>query len=342
MPRKQMRLQEIVVTTIMGWFLLFLVFLPHDVMALELVIGMPLFEQSKEYTLLVEETRRIADQTNGVINISIYSLADKKAEFGPKVLDKSLDGCLALEYDFETLGLGPDAYVYGFPFLFQSFEQMKLLRQELDDHILEAISQGPTTALGFVNFGFTYLVLGPDISLARPEQWSGLKIWVPEIVSVSTDLDMVGFQKVTADAKMVLAGLEDSSIEAVIAPLPVVIMKRWHTRIATVFGYPLAYTSGIWVFNDSVVNSLAEQEYELLKSSLQQLGQLLGSTFESREQSAKKVFARYGIESTNPTDEMTKQLKSWSREYYKNLPEKSKPSPYVVTKLQELTDGTVQ
>ncbi len=283
---------------------------PETGVALDFRIGLPFPENIREYQLMVDEAKRISIETDGEINFIFSFLTDRKKTFGEDVRDGILDGCLALESDFRALTDSSAPFVYGLPFLFTSREDVEKVRRKLDDQLLEEMGKGSVTPFSFVDFGYSYLVSTKPVDTVQ--QVEEIVVWAPPVDSVVTaGVKAAGFSFSVAGGKEVLNGLKEGLIDAVVAPLPLIIMKRWHTRLKHVLIWPVAYSYGIWVVSDTTLKKLSAPEKAALQNAFQALGEKLEKAIEKRNKSAEKVMKRYKANFVVPSAALALQWKRY-------------------------------
>lgn len=300
------------------WVLIFVFCLfvvsPKSGMAVNVRIGVPVPEKTKEYKLLQERAERIRLESDGGITIELSFMKDERSRFGEMVAAQELDGCLALETDFTALNLGPQSLAYSLPFLFTSRQQAVSVRAKLDTILLENMGGEMVEALGFVDFGFMYLASSKKLSTR--EDWTKQVFWLPEAESIvirglkSTELQFRQFE-----VKRVLNDLKSGRVDGVLGPLPLMIMKRWHTALKTVYASPVAYSYGIWTVDKQFFSKLTGEKQHDLAAALNSLGAELERAFSQRTNNAQKVLQRYGIEFVEPDHEVVKQQRAWLQQW---------------------------
>jgi TRAP-type C4-dicarboxylate transport system substrate-binding protein len=318
------------------WIVMLFLFIiiPKAACALDLLMGVPIPENTREYQTLTEAAKRIPDATDDTIHL-VFSSPDRgKPGLAKKVMDKTLHGGLALGNDFKDLKLGPNAFIYALPFTFVSSRQVNRVRQGLDDDILSDLSKGPYEALGIVDFGFIYMMSSKPLS--TPGDWLSRKIWIPEKGSFITGLESLGLKTFPIASNEVLTQLNNGTVDALIAPLSGAILKRWHTRIRTVFDSPFAYTYGIWILSDDVFDKLSDNEQKALKEQIPALCSGLSAVFWERSQKARQVLTRYRITFVEPIPDMQNQWARWADEFRENLGDNDKPAGAINDKFQKL------
>ncbi len=306
--------------------------------AAEIHLGVPIPEKTREHQLLIDQVTRIKAQTQGRIDLRLHFSQEGQAGVGKMVKKGQLDGCLAIETDFSKLGLGEESLVYALPFLFRDSDDVAILRAQLDVPLLENMSNDTVTAVGFVDLGFLYFAASSK-DLATAENWPEQRFWLPLSDGFagrrlrSTQLQLSNFE-----FKRVLDALKNDEVQVVLAPLPLIIMKRWHTRLRCVYSTPIVYSYGIWTVNKSLVDGLDSADSKALYACLQELGRTLEKAVHQRYESSLKVLERYNITFINPSPALSAQHYSWLQSWLPTVQQELNLSARVMQYLTSYVD----
>ncbi len=290
------------------------ILLPQNSLAVDIRIGVPVPEKTKEYQLMLDQVDRIRTESEGKINIELHFMKDQQSRFGERVVTGELDGCLAIETDFASLGLGPESLAYSLPFAFPSREKVIEVRTGLDEMLLKNMSNNDVEAIDFVDFGFMYFGSSKDLSTL--DEWKQQVFWLPDADSAAIrELKSTGLQFRQLEVKKVLNDLKSAQVDGVLAPLPLLIMKRWHTCLKYIYRVPVAYSYGIWTLHNQFLAALSVEEKNEVSARLKELGNTLENAFQQRTDNAEKVLQRYGIQFIEPVAEITAQEQLWLKQW---------------------------
>ncbi len=296
-------------------------------------MGVPFPEDTRELKIVGEAVTSIASATNGQVKLALSSLPPNQTGTGlaKKIFDGELDGGLVMGNDIASLH--PDALVYAIPFTFKSYEQVDYVRRHLDAGILQKLSAGPYEALGVVEGGFAYVMSSQAVASA--DDWRKRKIWVPAEGEFSECLVRLGLKAVVLPLGGVRTGLGDGTVDTVIAPAPVAILQRWHTKIKKVFDVPFLYTYGIWIVRDDALNKLPADEQKIVRESLSRSCRELSTAIRERNDEGRDVLVSWGHEFVAPDAAMQKQWEQWAEEVWQHLGKEHKPTAEVEDELRE-------
>ncbi len=287
------------------WFLF--LFSLNRLTAEELRIGTILPEKTKEWGLCKDAFDAFAGSTEGRLNISLVTFDSRTGGVARAVLEGRLDGGLIMGLDlFE---FSRDASVYAFPFTFTSAEQAGFVRQKMDNYILKSINSGLCEAVGFVDGGFSYAVSSNPLS--SPGEWLKRTIWVPDMGDTYVLFPDVGLTVKKLPVNEVRKGFKSDSIDTVVAPLPLVIIRRWHTSTAHVFDAPVMFNYGIWVLRKDIMEKLdGDTRGDLIKKTGILADELSGAIRE-RNDEARRVLESWQHRFEPMESGMRAQWKAW-------------------------------
>ncbi|PIE64664.1 MAG: hypothetical protein CSA26_07195 [Desulfobacterales bacterium] len=322
-----------------GLVLLSCIFLPLlESRAAEIRLGVPVPEKSRECQLLRDQAERIKTQTQGRIDILLRFMKEDQMMAGEMVKNGELDGCLAIEPDFPFLGLGQQSRVYAIPFLFSGSDDVEALRSTLDPLLLESMDNDDVKAVDFVDLGFMYFCSAN--SLATSDEWKNQLFWLPAADLLVTRLLKATELRFSNIAfKRVLNSLENGEIQGVLSPLPLVIMKRWHTRLKFVYRSPVVYSYGIWAIDRRLIDRFDTAEREAFSTALRELGKTLEKAGQQRYESSVKVLDRYGIVFIEPTSALSARWQEWLQGWLPEVQQELNLSVPVMRRLTEYIES---
>ena len=110
-----------------------------------------------------------------------------------------------------------DAVLYGMPMLFNNMEEVRFVRDHMDDKLSALLEQAGYVNFGFASGGFAHIMSNRPI--ANLEDMQGLKVWVPDGDRISYDaVKALGVSPVTMPLTDVLTGLQTELIVTIMGP----------------------------------------------------------------------------------------------------------------------------
>jgi TRAP-type C4-dicarboxylate transport system substrate-binding protein len=302
---------------------------PAGAVAGELRIGLPLPADSREWKIASGLLEDLDPPAPGTLTVHLLSHREIGSDTETEIRSGALDGGLVADRDFDSFGLGPDAWAYAVPFTFASLEEVDRVRARLDGPILRRIGGEAFEALAFLELGLTYALSTRELD--DPDSWPALKIWTPaergaaRILKAS--LSILGLEAVALPGKAVRNGLQEGVVDTVIAPPAVAVFKRWHRDIDTVLDMPFSYAYGILVVRADSMGRLSPAEQEAVRRAFARLGRQFTVAARDRGQYAWNVLRRWEKRIVKPNGAMLDRSSVWAARLRRELDAAHRPSP---------------
>lgn len=248
----------------------------------------------------------IADKTDGRVTLKFYGGGTQGTE--DKVLQKikigQLHGGTFSPTDFMKQYSAIN--VYGLPFVFASWEEMRYVRDRMDP-ILEAGFDD----LGFVTFGFvgSFSVVLSNVPIENYADMKGKKVWLPQGDTVSYEaMRRLQLSPVAVPVTDVLTGLQTGLLDIAAIPPEVGVALQWHTRVKYVTDMPVAYAMTFLAINSRTFNKLSDADQAVLRDVLGKVYAKLDAKAESESQNAMSALEKFGIAAVEPEDGQFEEL----------------------------------
>lgn len=217
------------------------------------------------------ETRKaaaeIAQKTGSRVKLQLYpggAMGDEQA-----VLRKIRIG--QLHGSAMTVGalaeIYPDVQIYSLPLLFESYEEVDVVRRSMDARVLEALKGKGHVSFGFIEGGFAYLM-----SKSRVERISdvkGLKAWLREGDEIGQAVvEEAGLSPIPLPLTDVLTGLQTGLVDTVAGPPVGAVTLQWFTKVGYLTDIPLIYTYGTIVVSERALRRLSPEDRAVVEQAL--------------------------------------------------------------------------
>lgn len=250
--------------------------------------------------------KSIAEKTDGRVTLKFYGGGTQGTE--DKVLQKikigQLHGGTFSPTDFMKQYSAIN--VYGLPFVFESWDEMRYVRERMDP-ILEAGFDD----LGFVTFGFvgSFSVVLSNVPIANYSDMKGKKVWLPQGDTVSYEaMRRLQLSPVAVPVTDVLTGLQTGLLDIAAIPPEVGVALQWHTRVKHVTDMPVAYAMTFLAISSRMFNKLSAEDQAVLHDVLGDVYARLDGKAESESQNAMRALEKFGIEAVEPEDGQFEEL----------------------------------
>ena len=214
-------------------------------------------ENSQWMREMRDATLTIKTRTEGRVTMKLYGggvMGNEK-----KVLRKIRIGQLQ-GGAFTANGIAevyPDIVIYGLPMLFESQDEVDIVRQRMDKDLLQGLRQAGFVGFGFAGGGFARILANRPV--ARLADLHGQKVWVPEGDRVSYEaMQSLQLSPVVLPITDVLTGLQTGLLDIIAAPPVAVVALQWQTRVKYLTSMPLMYTMGLVAIDEKTLSVSAK------------------------------------------------------------------------------------
>jgi TRAP-type C4-dicarboxylate transport system substrate-binding protein len=206
----------------------------------------------KEFRAGAEEIRQ---KTNGRVAMKFYAGGVQGTE--SKVLRKiqigQLHGGTFSPTDFQKQF--PDLNIYGLPFVFESDDEVRYVRERMDSAMMRGIEDTGFVTFGFAGAGFAIILSNQPVR--SHADLMGKKVWLPEGDLISYEaMKAVQLSPVALPLTDVLTGLQTGLVDIVAIPPVVALALQWHTKVKYVTRTPVLYVMGFLAIQDKTFKRL--------------------------------------------------------------------------------------
>lgn len=242
----------------------------------------------------------IKERTEGRVNLKFYGGGVQGAS--PKVLQKikigQLHGGVFAPTDFmKTYG---DVNLYGLPLVFQSWEEMRYVRQQMDASLAAGFED-----LNFVTFGFvgSFAMILSNEPVRRQSDLRGKKIWLPEGDLITFEaLKALNLSPVSLPVTDVLTGLQTGLLDLAAIPPEVAVALQWHTRIKYFTDMPLLYAMSFLAIDKRSMDALQPEDRAVMIEVLTDTYSRMDARSSSESLDAVEALVGMGINRVKPDD----------------------------------------
>jgi TRAP-type C4-dicarboxylate transport system substrate-binding protein len=195
-----------------------------------------------------------------------------------------------------------DAEIYGLPMLFRDYDEVRYVRERLDERLMERMREAGYESFGFAGGGFAYLV--SSTAIADREDMRGLKVWIPEGSRVARDASRaLGIAPVTLPATDVLTGLQTELIDTVMGPPVGIIVMQWHTAMTHVTELPIAYSYAMLLIDRRVFGKLSDEDQAVVTEVMRGVYEGFDRRGEAEDREAHQALLDDGLASVTVSSE---------------------------------------
>lgn len=256
-----------------------------------------------ENTQLMKEFRAGADEirqrTNGRVDMKFYAGGVQGTE--SKVLRKiqigQLHGGTFSPTDFQKQF--PDLNIYGLPFVFESDDEVRYVRERMDSVMMRGIGD-----VGFVTFGFAgagFAIILSNEPVRSHADLKGKKVWLPEGDLISYEaMKAVQLSPVALPLTDVLTGLQTGLVDIVAIPPVVALALQWHTKVKYVTRTPVLYVMGFLAIQNKAFERLDVADRNVVAEVMSGIYARIDAASEKESVAATQALINVGLREVVP------------------------------------------
>jgi len=206
--------------------------------------------------------------------------------------------------------------LYGLPFVFQSWDEMRYVRDKMDAELESGFAD-----LNFVTFGFagSFSVVLSNQPISRYDDMKGKKVWLPQGDFVSYEaMRRLQLSPVSLPLTDVLTGLQTGLLDIVAIPPEVAVALQWHTRVKYVTDMPVAFAMSFLAIGKRVFDRLSAEDQAVVSEVLSNVYKDIDSKAPAESRNAMQALVSIGVKTVEPEagqfDELQKIMSDFNRE----------------------------
>jgi TRAP-type C4-dicarboxylate transport system substrate-binding protein len=240
----------------------------------------------------------IESRTDGRVRLKFYGGGTQGTE--DKILQKikigQLHGGTFAPTDFmKQYGA---VNVYGLPFVFSSWDEMRYVREQMDTELEEGFKK-----LNFVTFGFvgSFSMVLSNEPISTYEDMKGKRVWLPQGDEISYEaMKRLQLSPVALPVTDVLTGLQTGLLDIAAIPPEVAVALQWHTRVRYFTDMPILYAMSFLAINKRILDKLSDQDRAVVDEELRKVYIRINANAEADSQNAVEALEKNGIQRVEP------------------------------------------
>jgi TRAP-type C4-dicarboxylate transport system substrate-binding protein len=244
--------------------------------------------------------KTIKERTDGRVNLKFYGGGVQGAS--PKVLQKIKIGQLhgGVFAPNEFIKLYSDINLYGLPFAFESWEEMRYVREQMDTDLAAGFEQ-----LNFVTYGFvgSFAMILSNEPVRNQADLRGKKVWLPEGDLITFEaLKALNLSPVSLPVTDVLTGLQTGLLDMAAIPPEVAVALQWHTRVKYFTDMPLLYAMSFLAIDKRAIDKLSADDQAVLTEVLSETYARMDARMSIDSHDATQALVDIGIKKIDPDE----------------------------------------
>jgi len=206
--------------------------------------------------------------------------------------------------------------LYGLPFVFESWEEMRYVRDRMDEKL-----QAGFEDLNFVTFGIagSFSMVMSKEPIRSHKDMKGKKVWLPQGDFVSFEaMRRLQLSPQPQPLTDVLTGLQTGLIDIIAIPPEVAVALQWHTRVKYVTNMPVAYGISFLAISKRIFDRLSADDQAVVREVLSAVYAKIDRSAPEESENAIRALETIGIQQVEPAPgqfaELQKTMSEFNRE----------------------------
>jgi TRAP-type C4-dicarboxylate transport system substrate-binding protein len=216
----------------------------------------------------------------------------------------------------------PDIQIYGQPLVFNSWEEIKFVRQHMDEKLRALIEESGYVNFGIAGGGFAYIMSNRPVR--NQNDMTGMKIWIPEgDIATYESSKALGIAPVTLPVTAVLTGLQTELVDTVMGPAVGAIVLQWHTAVKYITDLPIAYVYAMLVIDAKAFNLISVEDQLVVRKVMEDVYKVFDQEGTTKDKEAFQALLDDGLElvpvEASEAQEWTRRVSDSNRQIAKDI-----------------------
>ena len=238
--------------------------------------------------------KTIEEQTEGRVKLKFYGGGTQGNEQGVlrKIRIGQLHGGTFSPTDFMKQYSAVN--VYGLPFVFESWDEMRYVREKMDS-ALEAGFED----INFVTFGFvgSFSMVLSNEPISNHADMKGKKVWLPQGDTISYEaMQRLDLSPVALPVTDVLTGLQTGLLDIAAIPPEVAVALQWHTRVKYFTDMPVLFAMSFLAIDKRTFNKISADDQLIVREILNEVYANIDRNAPNESQNAMDALVKIGIQ----------------------------------------------
>lgn len=259
----------------------------------------------------------IEERTDGRVNLKFYGGGTQGTEQAilRKIRIGQLHGGTFAPTDFMKQYSAVN--IYGLPFVFENWEEMRYVRDKMD----EAIATG-FEDLDFVTFGFvgSFSIVLSNEPISNHAAMKGKKVWLPQGDTISYEaMNRLQLSPVALPVTDVLTGLQTGLLDIAAIPPEVAVALQWHTRVKYFTDMPVAFAMSFLAIDKRTFDKLSPDDQVVLREVLGEVYANIDRNAPMESKNAMDALTKIGIQKIEPDEGQFAELQQTMSELNRGM-----------------------
>jgi len=200
-----------------------------------------------------------------------------------------------------------DVNIYGLPFVFGSWDEMRYVREQMDPEIESGFEK-----LNFVTFGFvgSFSMVLSNEPIRRYEDMKGKKVWLPQGDTISYEaMKRLQLSPVALPVTDVLTGLQTGLLDIAAIPPEIAVALQWHTRVKYFTNMPVLFAMSFLAIDKRTFDKLSADDQVVVREVLDDVYARMDERAPADSKNAMEALVDIGITKVEPDEGQFAELR---------------------------------
>lgn len=210
-----------------------------------------------------------------------------------------------------------DVNIYGLPFIFSSWEEMRYVRERMD-----AALESGFEDLNFVTFGFvgSFSIVLSNEPISNHADMKGKKVWLPQGDTVSYEaMKRMQLAPVALPVTDVLTGLQTGLLDIAAIPPEVAVALQWHTRVKYFTNMPVLFAMSFLAVDKRTFDKLSGDDQGIVREVLNDVYRKIDHRAPDESKNAMEALVKIGIQKVEPDEGQFAELQQTMSESNRDM-----------------------
>lgn len=194
-----------------------------------------------------------------------------------------------------------DADLFSMPMLFDSIDEARFVRNEMDAEVRQRLEDAGYVNFGFAGAGFAYMM--SNRPMATLSDMKGQKVWIPEGDPIGfAALRALGIAPVIMPITDVMTGLQTDLLDSVTVPPVGAVVFQWHTRLKYITELPIAYVYASLLIDKRVFSKVSAEDQLIVREVMEGIYRKFDQSGVTDNRDALQALLDEGLEMVLPDE----------------------------------------
>lgn len=228
-----------------------------------------------------------------------------------------------------------DGDLFSMPLTFDSIEEVRLVRNEMEGEIRQRLEDAGYVNFGFAGAGFAYMMSNKP--LASLADLKGQKVWIPEGDPIGfAALRALGVAPVIMPVTDVMTGLQTDLLDCVTVPPVGAVVFQWHTKLKYITELPIAYIYAALLIDKRQFAKLTPEDQLVVREVMEGTYRKFDRYGVSDNADAMNALVENGLKLVSPDTAQISEWRSIVNASHRELAEKGTFDVALLDQMEEL------